>query len=709
MRRLVKGKMDFLLMLIILLSVFLNFYNLKNAGSNSYYSVAVKSMMTNFHAFFYASYDPAGFITVDKPPVALWIQTLCALIFGFSDFSVLLPEAAAGVFSVFLLYGIVKPYFGRTAALLSSLVLACSPIFVAVVRTNNVDSILISVLLLAAWVLMKSVQKEKPSWLMLSLVLLGIGFNVKMLQAFMVLPAFYLFYWIYVKIEWKKRFLHLFIATLVLFAVSLSWTIAVDSVPQNKRPYIGSSQTNSVLELALGYNGISRLTGQNNGMNNQSKQQNTNLEDSFSGFQSHNGGNPGYDGQDNIQKGPANMMRPVQSGGMFGTGNPGVQRLFSKELSGQISFLLPFVLFTMIGLIVTYRKGKVVTRQHKFALFWLAWLIPMMVFFSIAGFFHQYYLSMMAPSIAALTGIGWTVLWKLFRENEGMGRWLLPGGILASLLFEGLIVYQNKESVSLGWVFAAIVAGLLLFVTLAVFRGHKRYSRCLALASIFSLLAIPAYWTWITINKAGNAMIPSAGPSASFAGRNGFKPDGGQGRGRVLHLEKGQFANGNAGFSHQRTQQGSVPEDSAPSKYPKSNLNGTPPFWKMEDKTDSKLLSFLKKNRNSETYILAVQSSQEADSIMLQTDYAVMAMGGFSGNDPALTPGRLAKLAQSGKVKYFLISENGRGGDNQGKVNEWIRKHSRAVPESEWKSSKKSGMVPFSRKGSQSLYEYTGK
>ncbi|WP_419880893.1 glycosyltransferase family 39 protein [Peribacillus sp. B-H-3] len=708
MKRLVKGKMDFLLILIILLSVFLNFYNLKNAGSNSYYSVAVKSMMTNFHAFFYASYDPAGFITVDKPPVALWIQTLSALIFGFSDFSVLLPEAAAGVFSVFLLYGIVNPYFGRTAALLSSLVLACSPIFVAVVRTNNVDSILISVLLLATWVLMKSVQKEKPSWLMLSLVLLGIGFNVKMLQAFMVLPAFYLFYWISVKKALKQRFLHLAIATLVLFAVSLSWAFAVDSMPENKRPYIGSSQTNSVLELALGYNGISRLTGQDNRMNNQSKKQNSNLQGSFRGFQYNNGGNPGNDAPDNIQQGPANMIRPGQSGGMFGTGNPGVLRLFSKELSGQISFLLPFVLFTMIGLIVTYKKGREVTRQHKFALFWLAWLIPMMIFFSIAGFFHQYYLSMMAPSIAALTGIGWTVLWKLYRGNEGMGRWLLPGGILASFLFEGLIVYQNKESVSLGWVFAAIVAGLLLFVTLAAFKEHKRYSRFFAVASIFALLAIPAYWTWITINKAGNAMIPSAGPSASFAGRNGFNPDGGQGRGRVLHLEEGQFANGNSGFSHQRTQQGSVPEDSAPSKYPGSNLNGTPPFGKMENKADSKLLSFLKKNSNGETYILAVQSSQEADNIMLQTDYAVMAMGGFSGNDPALTPGRLAKLAQSGKVKYFLISENGRGGDSQSKVNEWIRKHSRAVPESEWKSSKKSGMVPFSQ-GSQTLYEYAGK
>lgn len=161
MRMKLKGRIDFLLLGILLLSIFLNFYRLKDAGSNTYYTVAVKSMLTSFHTFFYASFDPAGFITVDKPPVALWIQALSAYLFGLSDFSVLLPEALAGVISVWLMYVIIKPQFGRKAALLSSLVLACTPIFVAVVRTNNVDSILIMTLLVATWSLMKAVEKQK--------------------------------------------------------------------------------------------------------------------------------------------------------------------------------------------------------------------------------------------------------------------------------------------------------------------------------------------------------------------------------------------------------------------------------------------------------------------------------------------------------------------------------------------------------------------
>ncbi|WKB36234.1 glycosyltransferase family 39 protein [Terrilactibacillus sp. S3-3] len=257
-----KGKVDYLLLGIIVLSLFLNFYLLNHAGSNEYYTVAVKSMMKNFHNFFYASFDPAGFITVDKPPVALWIQTLSASILGLSNFSVLLPEALAGVISVTLLYVIVKPQFGRAAALVSSLALALTPIFVAVVRTNNVDSILILTLLVATWALMKAVDKKKVRWLIVSVILVGIGFNVKMLEAFMVLPAIYLFYWIAMKTSWKKKIIHLAAATVILAAVSLSWATAVDLVPKSERPYIGSSQTNSVLELAFGYNGISRLTGQ---------------------------------------------------------------------------------------------------------------------------------------------------------------------------------------------------------------------------------------------------------------------------------------------------------------------------------------------------------------------------------------------------------------------------------------------------------------
>lgn len=300
-------------------------------------------MMQNFHAFFYASFDPSGFITVDKPPVALWIQTFSASIFGLSDFSVLLPEALAGLISVYTMYILVKPKFGRTAAVISSLVLASSPIFVAVTRTNNVDSILILTLMVAVWALMKSVEMQKVRWLILSFALIGIGFNIKMLQAYMVLPAFFLYYWIAVKTNWKKRLVQLISATIVLAVVSLSWAVAVDLVPENERPYIGSSQTNSVLELAFGYNGISRLTG-NNGpgggsqggmsqssggnkqgdLSNQGNNQQVNTGQGNQGQFGNGGTPPNFQGNN----GGGSDGSGRTGGGMFGTGTPGVMRLF---------------------------------------------------------------------------------------------------------------------------------------------------------------------------------------------------------------------------------------------------------------------------------------------------------------------------------------------------------------------------------------------
>jgi 4-amino-4-deoxy-L-arabinose transferase-like glycosyltransferase len=688
MKMKLKGRVDPLLLGIIILSFFLNFYQLKDAGTNAYYTVAVKSMLTNFHAFFYASFDPVGFITVDKPPVALWIQTLSAYLFGFSDFSVLLPEALAGVISVWLMYVIVKPKFGRKTALLSSLVLACTPIFVAVVRTNNVDSILIVTLLLATWALMKSVEKQKISWLLLSVILVGIGFNIKMLQAYMVLPAFYLFYFIAVKAKWTKRMTQLLVATVVLAAVSLSWATIVDMTPEDQRPYIGSSQTNSVLELALGYNGISRLTGDMGRGNKkggvpQGMPPNMNSEDMKQMQQQFGNGQPPFQGGQ--EGGKQGKMRPGgMGGGMFGTGTPGVTRLFSKELSGQISWLLPFVLFTVISLIVSLRKTREFTMQHKFATFWLAWLLPMMVFFSIAGFFHQYYLSMMGPAIAALVGIGWTALWDLYKEKQGGKSWLLPASILGTFLFEALILSENKGAVSGTWIVVAIIAGIVLFALLAVMRNRGKTAYYISIVGMLALLIFPLYWSLYTVIHGGNSMLPVAGPQTNQFGMMGGNGPGGNrpdGNGLNRSRPNGNGTDGNRMGRNMMGREG-----------------------------DSKLLAYLEKHYNGETFIVATEDTQSANSIMLNSNYAVMAMGGFQGSDPAVTPEKLEKMTKDRKVKYFLISGRSRG--NQ-EVSEWIKKNCTEVPSSEWQSERNTEQKtdtkqPFGMNQETKLYVYKG-
>ncbi|MDP4161129.1 MAG: glycosyltransferase family 39 protein, partial [Bacillota bacterium] len=256
-------RIDLLLIGIALLAAFLNIYGIwKDQYANAYYTAAVTSMLQSFHNFFFASFDPGGFVTVDKPPVAFWIQTLFASVLGVHGWSVILPQALAGVGSVLLIYVLVKPSFGKTSARLAALVAACTPVAVAVSRTNNVDSLLVFTLLVATWMLFRAVKTKKWIWSVASFAMIGVGFNIKMLQAYMVLPAFYLFYLLAFKVNWKKKLGVLAVSTATLLIVSLSWPLIVDSIPSENRPYIGSSQTNSVLELAFGYNGISRLTGQ---------------------------------------------------------------------------------------------------------------------------------------------------------------------------------------------------------------------------------------------------------------------------------------------------------------------------------------------------------------------------------------------------------------------------------------------------------------
>ncbi|MBW7652185.1 glycosyltransferase family 39 protein [Anoxybacillus sp. ST4] len=654
-------KRDWWLIAIIGLASLLYFYNIGNAGSNEYYTAAAKSMTANWKAFFFASLDPAGFITVDKPPVALWFQALSVALFGVSDWSVLLPEALAGVISTMLLYFIVQPFYGRVTARWASFIFACTPIFVAVTRTNNLDTILICTLLAATWALMKSVHTEKGVWLFISFSLVGIGFNMKMLQAYMVLPAFYIFYWLAKNEARKRKLKQLAVATVMLLITSLSYAAIADLMPKDKRPYIGSSQTNSVMELALGYNGIGRLTGSagpggNRMMGDQDRARGEmsqppngvpNIEQLPNGAQS-------TGQQPNTNNTPPQM--PEWKGGQLGgigigeTGNRGIFRLFNQQLSGQISWLLPFVLFSTIAVVLSVRKQRVFTLSHKAAVFWLAWLVTMMVFFSIAGFFHRYYLSMMAPAIAVLVAIGSALLWEFYRE--GIHQWLLPTAFLATFLLEAYILYQNKASISTFWILFVGLLGLASFVLLLAFRQNARIAYYVKVASLFGLLLMPFYWALTPILYGGNSMIPAAGPQFTEA----------QGEGMIRNIERSE--------------------------------------------ENDKLIEYLEKNYDGETYLVATFRATEAAKIMLKTDKAVMAMGGFSGNDPALTVEKLETLVKNGEVKYFLISGFG-GGQSNNEIIQWIQTNCKEVPQTKWKQSTDT-QPSFGREGEGKLYQYEG-
>ena len=187
----------------LLLSVFLNFFRLTQEGfSNLYYAAGVKSMLTSWPNFFFVSFDPGGFVSVDKPPLGLWIQAASAALFGYNGISLLLPQALAGVLAVALIYHLVRRPFGPTSGVMAALVLAVTPISVAANRNSTMDSVLVLLLLSATWAVFRAAETGRLRWLLLCAVLVGLGFNVKMLQAFLVLPAFYMLYLVAPSLPW---------------------------------------------------------------------------------------------------------------------------------------------------------------------------------------------------------------------------------------------------------------------------------------------------------------------------------------------------------------------------------------------------------------------------------------------------------------------------------------------------------------------------
>lgn len=644
--------LDFYFVGIMVIAIFFNFYGIwKDDTVNPYYTAAVTSMVQNFHNFFYGAFDPAGFITVDKPPVALWLQAISALIFGVHGWSVILPQALAGVGSVILLYVLVKPRFGAWAARITALIMALTPIAVAVTRTNNMDAILVFVLLLVTFFLFKAVHRAKIGWLLLSFALIGVGFNVKMLQAFMVVPAFLLFYFIATKLSWRKKLVQLVIALVLMLAVSVSWAVIVDQTAASERPYIGSSQTNSVLELAFGYNGMERLLGQETGTGSSGNMEmgtppSTNSSDSSSttpptppsgsvqdGANSGtppqgNNGTPPTGGPGNAAKGGGNGSKMTGSTGMFGTGNAGPLRLFQTALGDQISWFLPLAIIGMLAIFLAYRNENKriyhLTSKQKEMVFWAAWLIPVAGFFSIAGFFHHYYLIMLAPPIAVLSGVGIVALFRLYQDKENWQRFLLPVAVALTGSLQAFFVatYLPILAVIIG------IAALITSITIIVLRPQPSTltAKITALALAILLIA-PTYWSLTPILYGGNSSLPEAGPQLKQSSGGGFA----------------------------------------------------------DASVDSDLISYLQKNNTGETYLFGTTDATTAGPYIIKTKEAVMALGGFNGTDPTLTVKQLKQMIQAGEIKYFYLPSNSKASDSD--VVKWIQENGIEIDSSKWSSS----------------------
>jgi 4-amino-4-deoxy-L-arabinose transferase-like glycosyltransferase len=662
---------------IMLLSIFMNFFQLgQNGFGNLYYAAGVRSMLDNWHNFFFVSYDPGGFVTIDKPPLGFWLQVASAKLFGFTPFSVFLPQAIAGVLSVLLLYYLVRRHFGVVAGLLAALALALSPISVVTNRNITIDSTLALVLLVGAWAVMRAAETGRLRWLLLSAVVVGIGFNVKMLEAFLVVPAYGLLYLLAAPISLRKRIGQLALAGILLLAISLSWALVVDLTPASLRPYVGSSQDNSEISLALGYNGINRLIGQFGG----------------GGRTNAPGGNTGtFPGAPRTgANGNATQQVPEGFGGAFESGSPGLLRLFNEPLASQIAWLLPMAILGAVALAWQRRPRLQEDRQQQSLVLWGTWLLTMGVFFSVASFFHQYYMTEMAPAICALFGIGLVIMWKDYRR-PGWRGWLLPIALIVTVAEQIHILthypawsqWMIPLMVVLCVIAVAVLVGARLAPRIDIKAPGARYLLAALGVGILALMLAPTVWAAVPVIQNTTAQLPVAGPSQA----NSFGGNVAGGRG------------GNAGI-------------------------------------DQALVSYLEANQGNATYLVATPSSMTADGIILATNKPVMALGGFGGSDPILTTDQLAALVSQGTVRYFLLgsfrgggqpppqfledipgqfqdlirdrSGGGGGfgfGGQQSALTSWVTQHCTAVPASQWQSSTSNTQNVPGPVGANQLYD----
>jgi 4-amino-4-deoxy-L-arabinose transferase-like glycosyltransferase len=437
---------------VLLIAAVLRLWRLEENGyGTAYYAAGVRSMLQGAWLFFYNSFDPAGFISLDKPPVAFWIQTAFAAVLGYSGWTIHLPQALAGIAAVALLYRLVRQPFGVAAGLSAALLLAVMPVAVAVDRSNNTDSWLVFFLLLAA----AAALRGRGLSLMAAMALLGIAFNVKMLAALICGPAL-LAGWLFAgTLDWRRRLAWMAAAGVTLAVVSLAWAVAFDLTPKDSRPYAGSSHDNSMLELIVVHNGLERFVRA-------------------------------------PRTPPAPLPTPAQAQAprleAYDAVPVGPLRLAAPALAAQFAWTLPLA---VLGAVFGWRR-----RRASVAL-WGTWALTYGIVFSAAGgIFHAYYLAALAPPLAALAGIGCFELWR-----RGPGHLAL--GLAVTALWQSYIA-----GASLAW--DATWLGFPLVALLASAATVWRAKRPPAVIGGIALLILPTLWALSTLFAPGNLTLPSS-------------------------------------------------------------------------------------------------------------------------------------------------------------------------------------------------------
>jgi 4-amino-4-deoxy-L-arabinose transferase-like glycosyltransferase len=508
--------------------------------------------------------------------------------------------------------------------------MAFTPAAVLIFRFNNPDALLTLLLVAAAGAFLRALETGRLRWVVMAAMLVGLAFNTKYLQAYLVLPAFALTYLIAAPGGIRRRVVGLLVAGVTVLASSLWWVAIVELLPTAARPYIGGSSSNSALELLLGYDGLQRIFGF--------------IGDGFAG---------------RAMAGPG----PGGGGGGFG-GLPGLLRMFNDQFGGQVAWLIPMSLVGLAGgLWLRGRAPRTDTKRAAY-LMWGLWLLTHVAVFSLmSGIVHTYYVVVLAPPIGALVGGGIVDLWAAARGRI-KARAVLAAGVLGSAGVAWWLLARTPEFVS--WLGpAVVVAGVIASLGIAAGASTRSPALVGGLA-LAVLLAAPAAYAVDTMTTAYAGGDPKAGPATvdRFGGPGGPASD--------------TFRDG--GFQ-------GPPTGLGPGAFPGGTRPGDGGFagGPGRESADSALAAYLLAHKGTATWVAATTSAMSAGVLELATREPVLAMGGFSGSDPAPTLDQVKAYVASGQLRYVLVSGaggfGGPGGGNSttAAIDAWVQSVGTAV------------------------------
>jgi 4-amino-4-deoxy-L-arabinose transferase-like glycosyltransferase len=614
----------------------------RNGWANEFYAGAAQAGTESWKAFLFGSLDSSNFITVDKPAGFLWPMELSARLFGVNYWSLLLPQALAGVAAVGVLYTTVRRWFGPAPAIIAGATMALVPVATLVFRFNDPDAFITLMATLAAYAITRAIESGRTRWLALAGALFGLGFLGKMLAGFLALPALALAYLICGPPRLFKRFWQLLAGGAALLVTAGWWVAIVLLTPAAARPFVGSTTDNNILNLTFGYNGLSRLTGNRGG--------------GFGGAP--RGGGRGFAGRGGVPGGGGG------GGGAFG-GGTGLTRLFTPEWGGQVSWLIPAALIAFAAMLWVSRRSARTDRTRAAAIMFGGWLLVAgLVLSFMSGTTHSYYSVALAPPIGALTGIGAHGLWRI--RHTWFARATMPVAIAVTAAWAWVLLGRSPGWFP--WLRVAIAVAAVLAIGLILagpwLRAARARTRLLLAVVPASLAAIailggPLAYSLDTAATSYAGANPSAGPALTAAaggpaarGFGGALP-GGRAAGRGL----GGGAAGRGGFGGFA---GGQPGGRAGRAGGFGGIDGGATV-------NPALATLLKTGASRYRWAAATQTSDTAASMELASGgVPVMALGGFRGSDPAISLAGFEKLVAQHQVHYYMAGGGGFGGGRGG-------------------------------------------